>query len=577
MGVPGFFAWLLKKYNKNNIILQSNDQMINWLYLDSNCLFHPQCHKILAYYIDSGKKISLEKLEDKMIKRILNYIDFLIAFVDPQKGVFISVDGVAPCAKISQQRSRRFKTFYDNKLRDIIKQKYNKNVSDIWNNTTITPGTPFMEKLHNAILDHVKRINSNITYIYSSYHTKGEGEHKILQHIKTNKDDSIVIYGLDADLLFLALASNKDNLYLLREETFLNNSHDVKKEVTDIVSDVSEKLNYVSIDETKKCINEQFQTMIYDRIGEIKELKDVDFTKDFIVICYFLGNDFIPNIPSIEIKNDGLDFLVNIYMDTYLTLEYCNIMDDNNEINNIFLEKYCESLAQYEDYYFKVKYPKYIERIHKRSCSSNDPYEQALWNMENSPLFNTNDPIKLGQDTSEMYKFRFYEYYYGIGLHQEQHIQQMCKEYLTGIKWTIMYYFDKCPAWDWYYCFKHTPFVSDIAIFLKKSKFDINKIEFKDQYNITPFNQLLMVLPPQCYTLLPSNYGNLMISSTSTIIDLYPTSIVLDYLYKDSYHKCIPLIPNIDIKRVLNATDKLQISKEEAKRNLILDNFIITK
>ena len=62
MGVPGFFAWLLKKYKKNNnIIIQSINQSVDWLYLDSNCLFHPQCHKILAYYIDKNKKIELER------------------------------------------------------------------------------------------------------------------------------------------------------------------------------------------------------------------------------------------------------------------------------------------------------------------------------------------------------------------------------------------------------------------------------------------------------------------------------------------------------------------------------------
>lgn len=580
MGVPGFFAWLLKKYKKNNIITSSIKESINWLYLDSNCLFHPQCHKLLAYYTDSGKKIDLDKLEDKMIKRILNYINFLIAFVNPKKGVFISVDGVAPCAKISQQRSRRFKSIYDNKLKDTIKQKYNKNVSNIWNNTTITPGTKFMEKLHLAIIQHIKDIKPNITYIYSSYHTKGEGEHKILQHIKINNDDNLAIYGLDADLLFLALASGKDKLYLLREETFLNNTHDThtpKVEIIDIVQDVSEKLNFVSIDETKACINEQFKSMIYDRIGDEHQFNNIDFTRDFIVLCYFLGNDFIPNIPSIEIKNDGLDFLLNIYIETYLTLECNGIIDEHCEINNIFLNMYIDNLANYEDYYFKVKQPKYLERIYKRSCLSDDPYDQAVWNIENIPMTNTEDPIRLGYDTPEIYKFRFYEYYYGISLNQEEHINKMCQEYLTGIKWTILYYFDKCPAWNWYYNYKHVPFVSDLVSFLKKSNFDINKIKFKDEFEITPFNQLMMVLPPQCYDLLPLEYGKLMISPTSPIIDLYPVEIMLDFLYKDSYHKCIPLIPNIEIKRILDAVNNIKISKDEFQRNIIIENLIYTK
>ena len=50
MGVPGFFAWLLRKYKKNNIITSSLNTQADILYLDSNCLFHPQCFKTLDVY-----------------------------------------------------------------------------------------------------------------------------------------------------------------------------------------------------------------------------------------------------------------------------------------------------------------------------------------------------------------------------------------------------------------------------------------------------------------------------------------------------------------------------------------------
>lgn len=588
MGVPGFFAWLLKKYKSNNIITNSINDSIDILYIDANCLFHPQCYKVLNYYIDKGKKIELEKLELKMISRILNYIDYLIGFANPKKAVFISVDGVAPCAKISQQRKRRYKAIYDNELRNELKKKHNRSNSDIWNNTTITPGTKFMEKLHQHLLKYIKenRIGLNIDYIYSSYHTNGEGEHKILQDIKErskdskNKEEVYSIYGLDADLIFLSLASGKDKIYLLREEIFLKNGtiEQDKEEIIDILKDVGENLNYVSIDETRECINLQFRSLIYDVIGDeyyYSNYEKMEFVNDFIVLCYFLGNDFIPNIPSIDIKNDGLDFLLNLYIDTYLTLEN-GIIDDSLNLNTIFFELYLENISKHEDYYFKIKYPKYIENIKRRKCLSVDNYDKDLWDIENTKIFEINDPIKLGNGDAEIWKFKYYEHYFGVSQSQEEHTNKMCEEFIKGIKWTSLYYFDKCPSWNWYYSYSHAPFASDIFNFLKHKKFTIDHITFNTSITLTPFIQLLSVLPPKCYDLLPPKYGGLMISKISPIIDMFPETIVIDMLYKDSYHKCIPLIPNININRIMNTIKNIELTSEEKTRNIILDNFIVS-
>jgi 5'-3' exonuclease len=157
MGVPGFFSWLLRNYKKNkNIIIQELPEncKIDSLYLDANCLFHPQCFKVLGLV---GKWKSVDRLEDKMMKRICNYIDFLIDFVEPQKQVVISVDGVAPMAKMAQQRKRRFRSMQDQELYSTIKQKHGKEVSSKWSNTVITPGTEFMEKLNKILIKYISK------------------------------------------------------------------------------------------------------------------------------------------------------------------------------------------------------------------------------------------------------------------------------------------------------------------------------------------------------------------------------------------------------------------------------------
>jgi 5'-3' exonuclease len=112
MGVPGFFAWLLKNNTHNNIILHSLHN-INALYFDANCLFHPKCFDILKLH---SQETDIVRLEDLMIKRIIKYIDYIINFVKPSDLIYIAVDGVAPVAKINQQRKRRYKSVIDNEF-----------------------------------------------------------------------------------------------------------------------------------------------------------------------------------------------------------------------------------------------------------------------------------------------------------------------------------------------------------------------------------------------------------------------------------------------------------------------------
>src|ERR1700722_10671220 len=223
MGVPSFFKQLIKKYR--NILKNNPNKKIKALYIDANCLFHPQCFKILDLYKNEHNQ---QKLFEYMSNRIIEYLDYIIRLNNPEEIVYIAVDGIAPLAKISQQRKRRFG--YANDYRNNIYKKHNILVNS-WSNIVITPGTQFMFDLHNKIKIYYKnfttknndKLLNHFKIIYNSYLTPGEGEHKILQHIKNfyNKnnndqkldDRAIIVYGLDADLIFLSLASQINNIY----------------------------------------------------------------------------------------------------------------------------------------------------------------------------------------------------------------------------------------------------------------------------------------------------------------------------------------------------------------------------
>ena len=103
MGIPHFFAWLLKNYKKDGFVFTKNklSESIDYFLIDANCMIHPVCFRVLAENPDVTDN---DKLENKMINAVIEYFEKIITYVDPSKGVYIAIDGVAPVAKVKQQR-----------------------------------------------------------------------------------------------------------------------------------------------------------------------------------------------------------------------------------------------------------------------------------------------------------------------------------------------------------------------------------------------------------------------------------------------------------------------------------------
>lgn len=546
MGVPGFFKWLLVKYKNKDFI--KNKYEINCefdsLLIDTNCLLHPQCFKILN---DNPHLEDHEILEDKMIKQCIKYLDDVINFINPSKEVYIAIDGVAPIAKMKQQRQRRYKSVNDKELFDNIKKKHNKEITTYWNNSAITPGTKFMKKLTNRIISYCKELKQikNIKIIFSTAETPAEGEHKLLQHIRnSNNDYKYVVYGLDADLIFLSLSANRDNIYLMRESNEINKNN---KEV----------FNLVDIDILKKCIIEQIsEVMLKDELDKEKIIRD------FIFICYFLGNDFLPHVPSIDIKCfdknniNGLDLVLQAYANTFDSLnEYLIIYDDKIRYNLEFLQLFLDYLSLFEEEFFINMYNS-KKRFYK--IDFHDSYEVEKNKIENL-LFRIDDDIELGKDAKDDYKFRYYKKYYNSEINQNELIKYSCYKYVEGLIWIANYYFNKCESWDWYFPFDHAPFVSDLADNLKR--FNLEEVKFNyDSTPLKPIEQLLCILPNKSNYLVPKEYRWLMCNANSPIINLYPDSFELDLLYKSKYWECIPILPDLEIDSVKREVSKIDES-----------------
>ena len=175
--------------------------------------------------------------ERDMMLGIMHYIDRIITqIVKPKVSVFMAIDGVAPRAKLNQQRSRRFRSAME--LAEATKGKTissddkapGGHSSGAFDSNCITPGTDFMGRVSSTIKYFIRKkikedpLWRNLKVIFSGQEVPGEGEHKIMQHIREMRNQPSYqpnqrhcMYGQDADLIMLGLVSHEPHFTLLRE------------------------------------------------------------------------------------------------------------------------------------------------------------------------------------------------------------------------------------------------------------------------------------------------------------------------------------------------------------------------
>lgn len=206
MGVPAFFKWLCNSCPQ--AILQANEKQeseeggveVDNLYLDMNGIIHPCTHP------PPGLNIRHPANEQEMFENISNYLDVLLRIVQPKKLIYFAIDGVAPKAKMNQQRGRRFRA-----AQEILRNKENRQTlatemlkgglavseslvsSARWDHNVITPGTEFLERVSNFLKKYiVENLADNALWrglkiIFSDANTPKEGEHKILEYIRQQR------------------------------------------------------------------------------------------------------------------------------------------------------------------------------------------------------------------------------------------------------------------------------------------------------------------------------------------------------------------------------------------------------
>ena len=576
MGVPGFFLWLKKKYNDLMIINKGKldekieihkillDKLnnIDHLLLDTNCLIHPVCQGVIK---NNPELTDYSKLEHKMIIEVIKYIELLIDITKPTKSIYIAIDGVVPYSKIKQQRQRRFKSISDKALFNSIKTKHSKDISNDWNSSAITPGTIFMDKLTKKLIKFSDEYSKKykIKIIFSSAYTEREGEHKLIHYLKNldkKKLGNSVIYGLDADLIFLSLSLDIDNIFLLREGSVF------EKKAEDNI------FNFVDIDKMKQCLQKEITESlenVLEEEGLEKDLIKVEnklFINDFIFMGYFIGNDFLPHLLSIDVYENGFDILLKNYAKLKIEFPKSNLITVKNSkinFNNKMIRTLLKNLSSLEESKLENKYLR-----SKPKCFSSDPYDREIFKIDNL-LFKIDDPIQIGADKFEDYYKRYYDY---LKMNKKD-IEKMTLTYIEGLIWSSNYYFNECKSWEWYYHYNHPPFMTDIYNVIKN--INLNNIEFELGNPLDPIQQLLCVLPPQSGFLLPYNCKELM-NKDSELNNFYPTRIKQEYLYKRKHWQAIPLLPDLDFKKIKENFDivKTKFNENEINRNKSIEDYV---
>ncbi|KAK5120873.1 hypothetical protein LTR85_005940 [Meristemomyces frigidus] len=318
MGVPKFFRWLSERYPAiSQLIAENRIPEFDNLYLDMNGIIHNCTHN------DSGVAITKHVTEDEMFIKIFNYIEHLFGKIKPQKLFFMAIDGVAPRAKMNQQRARRFRTALDAEVtrEKAIAEGKELPKEDPFDSNCITPGTQFMARLTQQLKYFIaKKVSEDIDWqgteiVLSGHEVPGEGEHKIMEYIRQAKsqpdyDPNVrhCLYGLDADLIMLGLLSHDPHFCLLREEVTFGRQSKAK----------STELEHQNFYLMHLCIVREYLELEFQELKQPGAIGDVPFDMervidDFILMAFFVGNDFLPNLPHLHINEGALALMFGVY------------------------------------------------------------------------------------------------------------------------------------------------------------------------------------------------------------------------------------------------------------------------
>ncbi|XP_035277736.1 5'-3' exoribonuclease 1 isoform X2 [Anguilla anguilla] len=594
MGVPKFYRWISERYPcLSEVVKEHQIPEFDNLYLDMNGIIHQCSHP-------NDEDVHFRISEEKIFADIFHYLEVLFRIIKPRKVFFMAVDGVAPRAKMNQQRGRRFRSAKE--AEDKIKKALEKGevlpTEARFDSNCITPGTEFMARLQEQLkyFVHSKlstdRSWQGVSVYLSGHETPGEGEHKIMEFIRSENakpdhdpNTRHCLYGLDADLIMLGLTSHEPHFSLLREEVRFGGRKAQKR----ITAPEETTFHLLHLSLMREYIDYEFSEL-KNKISFEYDLERI--IDDWILMGFLVGNDFIPHLPHLHINHDALPLLYRTYISVLPSLT--GYLNENGNLNLANFQKYLDKLSEFDREHFSEVFVdlkwfeskvgnKYLneaaglaaEEAHAREGRKSKVLDDSLSltvldggkDSDGLPARDCGEEDGEDDDLFEtefrQYKRSYYMTKLGVEVVSDEFLASQALCYVEGIQWILHYYYHGVQSWSWYYPHHYAPFLSDVRnIAGLKLEFDLGK-------PFMPFEQLLGVLPAASKDLLPQCYQHLMTAESSPIIEYYPLDFKTDLNGKQQEWEAVVLIPFIDETRLLAAMEPYSalMSAGEKARN----------
>uniref|UniRef100_A0A7S2ZMF7 Uncharacterized protein n=1 Tax=Rhodosorus marinus TaxID=101924 RepID=A0A7S2ZMF7_9RHOD len=625
MGVPRFYRWISERYPliRRDVGFGEGTPIVDNLYLDLNGVIHT------ASRADEVDKPVLS--EDDIFLNTFKKIDELIEIIQPTELIYFAVDGVAPRAKMNQQRSRRFRSAKE-RLEEAQKSAETELISsdNYFDSNCITPGTKFMLRVTEALTFYAEkklkedRRWENLQIIVSGPNTPGEGEHKIMEYIREKKAKGKLgnnkrhcLYGLDADLIMLALVTHEPHFILLREKVNMGPGSFGKslmpKPPKATQTGAGSALDYelLSIGVLRECFDSEFSGLklsFYD----LERIID-----DLVVLFFIVGNDFIPHLPALDIGEGGLDMMLRMYK--HLLPGQGGYINDSGTVNLNRLERVLRELARIEgdtlvrrremakhkgrgakritiDDLWTDDVPELKSSNQRRSAptaldSRRQDLERVIdaGNSENEDSDASDllpdealiDLVNLAApenplEVHVMLRKAYYEAKCGFSPDNMELLSTIVEDYVKVVLWTVKYYYCGVVSWRWFYPYHFSPMLLDMINLSRYS----DRITFELGDPFLPAQQLMAVLPPSSSWALPQPYRRLMLSEESPISKYYPVDFKVDLNGKRNLWEGVVLLPFVDERELIAAMDTVkpeELSEEERRRNKPAKSILLKK
>ena len=177
------------------------------------------------------------------------------------------------------------------------------------------------------------------------------------------------LHGLDADLIMLSLATHEPHFSILREyvgPVAGGKGKDLSTRVEEELAKAAAReadgggvgggvgeggaaaertpFQFLHIATLREYLHAEFANADFSAAGGFDLERVID---DFIFLCFFVGNDFLPHLPSLEIRNGAIDTLCDLYKSIFPTLG--GWICDGGDVHLGRTQIFCVELGKLED------------------------------------------------------------------------------------------------------------------------------------------------------------------------------------------------------------------------------------